>query len=138
MTRGPSPGRLDRVEPLANPTRHMTWPYYRLDWVDLDGIVDAHRQVEAELGATVAPVGLAMEIALAQRPDLAMLGVDRVHPSPAGTYLAAATIYATLFDRSPEGLDFVADNVTPEDAGFLQAVAWEAVQEWREYAPAAE
>ena len=81
----------------------MTWPYERLDWVSLDEIVAAHRQVEAELGARVAPVGVAMANALAERPDLAMLGPDAEHESPAGTYLAAATIYATLFDRSPEG-----------------------------------
>jgi hypothetical protein len=70
----------------------MTWPNERLDWVDLDGIVEAHRQVETELGARIAPVGVAMEIALAERPDLAMLGPHMEHPSSAGTYLAAATI----------------------------------------------
>ena len=63
----------------------MTWPYERVDWhersdwIDLDGIVEAHRQVEAELDAKVAPVGVAMEKALAERPDLAMLGADREH-----------------------------------------------------------
>jgi len=114
----------------------MTWPYARLDWIDLDGIVDAHRLIEAETGAKVAPVGVAMDKALAERPELAMLGSDAEHESPAGTYLAAATIYATLFARSPEGLDFVADNVAPDDAAFIQRVAWETVQEWNEDVPA--
>jgi hypothetical protein len=108
----------------------MTWPNERLDWVDLDGIVEAHRQVETELGAKIAPVGVAMENALAERPDLAMLGLDMKHASSAGTYLAAATIYATLFDRSPEGLDY-AVYITPEDAAFLQRIAWETVQDWQ-------
>ena len=83
------------------------------------------------LGASVAPVGVAMEKALAERPDLEMISSDALHPSPAGTYLAAATIYATLFDRSPEGLDFTASAVEPEDAAFLQRIAWETVQEWQ-------
>ena len=122
----------------------MTWPYERVDWhersdwIDLDGIVEAHRQVEAELDAKVAPVGVAMEKALAERPDLAMLGADREHESPAGTYLAAATIYATLLDQSPEGLDFAPSDVSTGDAAFLQRVAWETVQEWQEQTPAAE
>ena len=108
----------------------MTWPYERLDWIDLDGIVEAHRQLEAELGARIAPVGVAMENALAERPDLAMLGLDMEHASDAGTYLGAATIYATLFDRSPEGLAY-ARHITPEDAAFLQRIAWETVQDWQ-------
>jgi hypothetical protein len=114
----------------------MTWPYERLDWIDLDGIVEAHRQIEAETGAKVAPVGVAMDMSLAERPDLAMLGSDAEHESEAGTYLAAATIYATLFDASPEGLDFVANGVTPDDAAYLQRIAWEAVQEWNGGEPA--
>lgn len=109
----------------------MTWPYERLDWIDLAGIVDAHRHVETELGASIAPVGLAMENALAERPDLAMLGGDREHPTQAGTYLAAATMYATLFDRSPEGLAFNPDQVALDDAAFLQRIAWATLQEWQ-------
>jgi hypothetical protein len=113
----------------------MAWPYGHREWIDLDGIVDAHRQVEAELGAKIAPVGVAMENALAERPDLAMLGDDREHPTRAGTYLAAATIYATLFDRSPEGLAFtprvIGDDITPDDAAFLQRIAWQTLLEWQ-------
>ena len=108
----------------------MTWPYERLDWVSLDEIVAAHRQVEAELGALVAPVGVAMANALAERPDLAMLGPCAENESPAGAYLAAAVIYATLFDRSPEGLPFHHWAVSMDDAASLQRVAWETVQDW--------
>lgn len=109
----------------------MAWPYEHREWIELDGIVEAHRQIEAETGARIAPVGLAMENALVERPDLAMLGDDREHPSRAGTYLAAATIYATLYDRSPEGLAFMPDDIDADDAAFLQRVAWETLQEWQ-------
>lgn len=115
----------------------MTWPYERLDWVGLDEIVDAHRQVEAETGAPVAPVGVAMANALSERPDLAMLGVDAEHETMAGTYLAAATIYATLFDQSPEGIPYRPSSLTADDAAFLQRVAWQTVEEWRAGAPTA-
>jgi len=87
------------------------------------------------VGARVAPVGVAMANALAERPDLAMLDPDAEHESLAGTYLAAAVIYATLFDRSPEGLPFH-HALEADDATFLQRVAWETVEEWRQGEPA--
>jgi hypothetical protein len=108
----------------------MTWPQGHLDWAELDDFVAAHRQISAELGAPVAPVGIAFDKARAQRPDLALLGEDEVHATWEGAYLAAATVYATLFERSPEGLSY-AFGISPEDAGFLQHVAWEAVTEWQ-------
>ena len=114
----------------------MTWPYERLDWVSLDEIVAAHRQVEAELGAKVAPVGVAMANALTERPDLAMLGPDAENESPAGAYLAAAVIYATLYDRSPEGLPYHHWVLSTDDAAFLQRTAWETVEAWRQGEPA--
>ncbi|MEX1295328.1 MAG: hypothetical protein AB1Z67_04065 [Candidatus Limnocylindrales bacterium] len=114
----------------ARPVFFMTWPYERLDWVSLDEIVDAHRQVEAETGASIAPVGVAMANALAERPDLPMLGADAEHESMAGTYLAAATIYATLFDQNPEGLPYHPSSLSEDEAAFLQRIAWQTVNEW--------
>jgi hypothetical protein len=108
----------------------MTWPQGKGDWADLDDFVDAHRQVEAALGARIAPVGVAMARAQAERPDLAVIGPDEVHATWVGAYLAAAVIYATLFDRSPEGLDFTLA-LSADDASFLQRVAWETVTDWQ-------
>jgi hypothetical protein len=110
---------------------YMTWPD---GWASLDDIVAAHRQVEEELGAVVAPAAVAIESAKAERPDLRLLAG---HQTPAGMYLIAATIYATVFDRSPEGLTYH-DGLLEEDAAFLQRVAWETVQEWREGTPPAD
>jgi hypothetical protein len=76
----------------------------RRSLVDAVGLRPAQRQLEAELGVTIAPVAVAMANALEERPDLAVISFDKVHEAYAGTYLAVATIYATLFDRSPEGL----------------------------------
>jgi hypothetical protein len=97
--------------------------------------VAAHRQAEAELGARVAPVGVAMANALAERPDLAMLGPDAEHESPAGIYLAAPVKYATLFERSPEGLSYHHWTLSDDDVAFLQRVAWDTVQAWRQGEP---
>jgi hypothetical protein len=110
---------------------YMAWPYVPLEWIGLDGIAAAHRQVEQELGTPIAPVGLAFANALGERPELAMLAPDLGHPSVHGAYLAAAVIYATIFDRSPEGLPFRPDGVSSDEAAFLQRVAWETLGQWR-------
>ena len=108
----------------------MTWPQGRLDWAGLDDLVEAHRRISAELGAPVAPVGVAMERARAERPALDLIGADEIHTTWAGAYLSAATIYATLFERSPEGLPFTF-GVSDEEAAFLQRIAWETVTDWQ-------
>jgi hypothetical protein len=110
---------------------YMTWPYERLNWISLAAIAQAHRDISAELGALVAPVGVAFEHATEQRPELDMLIQDREHESLAGIYLAASVIYATLFGESPEGLTYAPIGVSAEQAAYLQRVAWETVQEWK-------
>jgi hypothetical protein len=109
----------------------MTWPRGFNDWSDIDDVIEAHRTLEAELGASVAPAAYAFELARAERPELQLVSEDRVHATWAGAYLAAATVYATLFDRSPEGLPF-AFGVSTDDAAFLQRIAWQALTAWRE------
>jgi hypothetical protein len=116
---------------------YMTWPRGFNDWSDLEDVMEAHRVVEAELDAKVAPAAVAFELAEAERPDLLLVDPDHVHATPEGAYLAAATVYATLFDRSPEGLPY-SFGVDPDDAAFMERIAWEALTAWREGATAAD
>lgn len=109
----------------------MTWPRGFDDWSDMADVIDAHRAIERELGVPVAPAAYAFELAKAERPELELISDDQVHASWDGAYLAAATVYATLFDRSPEGLPY-ALGVDAEEAAFLQHIAWRALTEWRE------
>jgi hypothetical protein len=53
------------------------------------------------LGADFAPVGYAFSQALKARPDLALWQPDAVHPSRAGSYLAAAVFFDVLDRRDP-------------------------------------
>jgi hypothetical protein len=80
----------------------------------------------------VIPAGLAFAAAGKQRPGLVLHAADKRHPSVAGTYLAAATVYAALFRKSPEGLKYTA-GLDGDTAGFLQTVAWQTVQDY--YSP---
>lgn len=120
----------------ADTVLFMTWPQGRRDWAKIDDFVAAHRQAERDLGVPVAPVGVAFENARAVRPDMVLIGEDTVHATWEGAYLAAATVYATLFDRSPEGLPY-AFGVSDEDAAFLQRVAWQTVTDWQTGVPTA-
>jgi hypothetical protein len=77
--------------------------------------------------ALVISAGLAFANAIAKRPDLELYEADKRHPSLAGTYLAAATVYATLYGKSPVGLSYTA-GLPRETATLLQTAAWEAAQ----------
>jgi hypothetical protein len=103
-------------------------------------------ELASQLGARVAPVGQAVERVRRERPGLIEY-VDQYHVNAPGWYLAMCVLYATLFNRSPEGLAYRLDDVpvpSPEgslwnlpkgwalpdaDAAYLQRVAWETVQE---------
>ena len=39
-------------------------------------------------------------------------------------------LYATLFGISPEGLSYLPEGITEDEADFLQRIAWETVQEY--------
>jgi hypothetical protein len=49
------------------------------------------------VGGVVAPVGIAWKMALERDPTLPVYGSDGYHPAPAGSILAALTIYDRLF-----------------------------------------
>lgn len=116
----------------------------------------AYSSIATELSAVLVPVGTAWQVVVHEKPQLALYQTDKSHPTPAGTYLAACTFYATLFKRNPAGLPshlvgspvdmggkvFDAQsgtvssspsqaelvNLTPEDAHYLQTIAWQSVQ----------
>ncbi len=74
-----------------------------------------------ELGVGLSPVGVAWKIVRRERPDIELYVKDGSHPSDAGSYLAAAVGYLTLF-KEP----FKADTpvrLDPEIARYLRSVA---------------
>ena len=114
----------------ARPVLFMAWAYPRLGWISMAEIAQAHRDVAKELKVDVAPVGLAWQEASKQRPQMNLYGPDHEHPSIHGTYLATCVIYATVYGRDPTGSTYVPAGITPEEAAFLQRVAWRTVQDY--------
>ena len=77
-------------------------------------------------------MGLAYEIAYKERPNIKLHHVDGTHPSQLGTYLGAATVFASVTGKSPEGLEFdYYGAINDEDRVFLQKIAWKAYGNWQ-------
>jgi hypothetical protein len=118
--------------------RHGTKPVFFMSWAYADkpemtaGLAEAYTRAGNDNDALVIPAGLAFAAALKQRPGLVLHAADKRHPSVAGTYLAAATVYVALFKKSPEGFKYMA-GLEADTARFLQAVAWDTVQDY--YSP---
>ena len=112
----------------ARPVFFMSWAYADAPEMTAQ-LADAYTQAGNDNDAYVIPVGLAFARSVQQRPALNLYIADLRHPSLAGTYLAACTVYAALFKKSPVGLDYTA-GLDEATAKFLQAVAWETVQDY--------
>jgi hypothetical protein len=117
----------------------MPWEHDTLEHdVAIADIASAYTGIGVELGAQVAPVGLAFSTSLSERPDFDLYIGDRIHSNARGEYLAASVLYATIFGESPEGLDWISPEMAEEaemsgeDATFLDRIAWQTVTEYRE------
>ena len=114
----------------ARPVFFMTWAY--IGKPEMTAALDeAYTSIGQELGAEVVPVGLAFATVTSERPDITLRIPDAKHPTVAGTYLAAFSFYSAFFNRSPEGLEYSA-GLDPKTATYLQRVAWESVNDYRQ------
>lgn len=85
-----------------------------------------------EVGALVIPVGLAFDEAYRRRPGIRLhKEFDGTHPDLFGTYLAACTVYASVYGRSPVGNAYTYfGRIDQDTAAFLQQVAWDTVKKF--------
>lgn len=93
---------------------------------------EAYIEAANAAGALVIPVGLAFEEAYKRRPDIRLhKDFDGSHPELIGTYLAACTVYASVYGRSPVGnrYDYYG-RIDRETAAFLQQVAADTVKKF--------
>lgn len=116
-----------RVALYMTHARGREHPQY--DPGDAAKIAALYRETAAAEGAILLPVGDAFEEARRRRPDMRLVwDFDNHHPNPAGTYLAAATIMATLYGKSPVGLNYdMYGAIDAETKAFLQQVAHDVV-----------
>lgn len=82
---------------------------------------NAYLRMADSAQASVCPVGSAWRIVRELDPSIQLYS-DGSHPSVAGTYLAACTFYASIFQKSPVGAPFES-SLTPAVASILQNAA---------------
>ena len=68
---------------------------------DRDALAYDHLKLGQDLGAIVAPVGLAWQAVRNPKARAALYHDDHSHPKPEGSYLAACTLYAACFGAVP-------------------------------------
>src|SRR5262249_37335963 len=130
-------------------------PIFYLTWAPIDTPEDqprltfAYARAAHESQAMLAPAGIAWSKVRTEHPAIRLFYKGHgSHPSPAGTYLTACTLYSTILRKSPVGLpnriaghpvNLQAEKIEsdrtatlvdlPErDAAILQSAAWAAAQ----------
>ena len=88
-----------------------------------------HEELAAALKARVVPVGPAWAKMLATDKPPQLYHADIVHPGKDGSYLAACVFYATIYNKSPEGLPRKIGGLSDQRARQFQAIDWQVVQD---------
>jgi hypothetical protein len=115
----------------AEPVLFMTWSR---SGVNTEEIAQAYADLAEELEVVVAPVGIAWQQAMEEKPALDLYDQDLVHPNIQGTFLTVNVLYGTIFGESPVGLTYLPSeefNMTEAEAAFLQRIAWETVETYQ-------
>ena len=93
--------RISRTQ-RALPVMFPEWP--RKDVDETQRIYDLHVSIAQVEPACVAPIGQAWDLALARYPALQLHDPDGNHSAPAGAFLSALVLYATITGKSPLGV----------------------------------
>jgi hypothetical protein len=122
----------DKIAPGgARTVLFMTWGYALGDrWNQphdtytamQERLWSGYSKLGVDLGAQVAPAGLAWAEALRREPRLDLWAGDGEHPSLLGSYLAACVFYRVLTGREPARSHFTA-GIQAGQARLLQQVA---------------
>lgn len=116
-------------EPVLYMTHAYVSPHPRARPDMIRDIASLYVETGNNIDALVIPVGLAFEEAYRRKPEIKLhASFDGTHPSMLGTYLAACTVFASIYGVSPVGnrYDYFG-KVPADDARFLQEVAQDTV-----------
>ena len=118
--------RLSRAQ-HAVPIMFPEWPRRGID--ETQRIFDLHVSIAQAEPACVAPIPQAWDLALARDPTLTLHASDGNHSAPAGAFLAALVLYATITGSSPLNLPVLPQYpVSPAVQEVLRGIAAETVQ----------
>jgi len=118
--------RMSRAQ-HAVPVMFPEWP--RRGVHETQRIYDLHVSIAQVEAACVAPIGQAWDLALARNPTLPLHASDGNHSEPAGAFLTALVLYATITGQSPLTLPTLTQYpVAGSVQETLRGIAAEAVQ----------
>ena len=115
--------KTHKIEPVLM----MTWAYKSQPSM-IEAIAREYTIAGNENKLLIIPAGLAFSRSIQSHPEIDLYADDK-HPSREGTYLAAATIYASVFQTSPVGNTYEY-GIGPEVRKKLQRIAWETYLEY--------
>lgn len=81
---------------------------------------------DAAMNEIVSPIGKAWISSLSQLPSVDLFHADNVHPSLAGSYLTAATLFVSIFKQNPCSLNYTG-GVSSSTAQTMRNIAWTTV-----------
>ena len=118
--------RLSRNQ-SALPVLFPEWS--RKNIAETQRIFDLHVSIASKQAACIAPIPQAFDLAQLRHPQLILHDRDGNHSAPAGAFLAALIIYATMSNLSPLNLPAMPQFSVDEDTqSKLRAIAAETVQ----------
>lgn len=116
----------------GRPALYMVWPGRKRD-AFFDDVRESYSLAAKDVDGIFLPAGEAFRAAWRRDPKLRLYSRDDFHPSEAGSYAAALSIYGVLYNRPLQGLPArltLANrrviNVPPALAKLLQEAATEA------------
>ncbi len=121
----------------ARPVLYMVWPSTSRPR-DFEGVVESYAGAAKDVGGLLCPAGDAWREAWKKDPKLSLYSADGLHPTPAGSYVAALTFYGLFYGRSPVGLPSKlplargeALSVPADSARTMQEGAAAALAKWK-------
>jgi hypothetical protein len=114
----------------ARPALYMVWPDVAHS-ASFGDVYDSYSNAALAINGMFIPAGEAWRWAWSLNPGLPLYGPDHFHPSPTGSYAAAMSIFAELYQQSP--IDLPAQltlsngheyQFAPAQARILQLAAW--------------
>lgn len=87
----------------ARPAFYMVWPELERS-AFFDAVRDSYSLAASDVDGIFLPAGEAWRAAWRRDPKAPLYSGDDFHPSVAGSYAAALSIYGMLFDKAPQGL----------------------------------
>lgn len=120
--------RLAR-EQHAVPILFPEWPRKGVD--ETMRIYDLHVSIAQREPACVAPIGQAWDLSLSRHPELVLHADDGNHSNPAGAFLAALVLHATITGVSPLDVPPLTQfTVSGNTQALLRTVADDTIQAW--------